>query len=249
MRNFGTGILFATALTDAQGNALTTPVEVQFGTLQDVSLDFSFEEKLLYGAKQFPVGMGRGKGKATAKAKFADIFSSIYGSIFFGASVTTGTTDAVQYATSVPATTPYTVTVTPPSSGTFGADLGVSYADGTPLQLVASGPTQGQYSVSGAVYTFAAADASAAVVISYKYTLATGRKTVQVTNQMMGYAPTFSMTLDGSYGGKGATYIFPNCSSSKLSLPMKNDDYTIQEMDISILADSSGNVMTVSMND
>lgn len=249
MRNFGTGTLFATALTDAQGNALAVPVDVQFGTLQDVSIDWSFEEKLLYGAKQFPVEAGRGKGKVGIKAKYADINSTVYSALFFGSAVSAGTIDATSFATTVPASSPYTVTVSPPGSGTYSADLGVTYPDGTALTRVASTPSTGQYSLSGAVYTFAAADTGVAIVINYRYTQTTGRKQFTVGNLLMGTMPTFSLTLDGQYGGKGATYIFPKCTASKLALPLKNDDWTIQEMDISALADANDYVMTVSLND
>ena len=49
--------------------------------------------------------------------------------------------------------------------------LASSYAStGVQLTPVGSGPTVGQYSVSAGVYTFAAADASAALLISFLYT-------------------------------------------------------------------------------
>jgi len=62
---------------------------------------------------------------------------------------------------------PYTVSV----ANAFAVDLGVTYASsGASLTKVASNPALGQYSVSSAgVYTFAAADAGAAVKISYRY--------------------------------------------------------------------------------
>lgn len=47
------------------------------------------------------------------------------------------------------------------------ADLGVSYAGGAALVAVTGTPTAGQYAVSDGVYTFAAADAGRAVLISY----------------------------------------------------------------------------------
>ena len=68
----------------------------------------------------------------------------------------------------VPAT-PYQVTVAQPL-GNWTQDAGVTYANGTPLVEVASAPTVGQYSVAaGGVYTFAAADITSAVLISYSY--------------------------------------------------------------------------------
>lgn len=66
-------------------------------------------------------------------------------------------------AHTVPATAPYTVDTDHWNAG----DRGVTYADGTALVKVTSAPAQGEYSVADSVYTFAAADASAAVLISY----------------------------------------------------------------------------------
>ena len=64
---FGAGVLYATQLTDASGNALAANVTspVKFGVLQEVSLDVSFDTKMLYGNQQFPIAVGRGKGKVS----------------------------------------------------------------------------------------------------------------------------------------------------------------------------------------
>ena len=71
---------------------------------------------------------------------------------------------------------PYTVTpTTGDTDGRDGAvlataDRGVVYtATGAALVAVGSAPTVGQYSFSGGVYTFAAADAGAQVTMSYDY--------------------------------------------------------------------------------
>ena len=57
---FGTGILYGIPLTDAAGNAISNGTPVQFGQLQDIAIDLSFDEKMLYGASQFPIAVGRG---------------------------------------------------------------------------------------------------------------------------------------------------------------------------------------------
>jgi hypothetical protein len=70
---------------------------------------------------------------------------------------------------SVPAAPgPYTVTVVPPF-GPWASDLGVTYNNETALVAVAGAPGAGQYNVAGGVYTFAAADAGATVLISYGF--------------------------------------------------------------------------------
>jgi hypothetical protein len=72
-------------------------------------------------------------------------------------------------AATVPASPgPYTVTAQAPF-GPWASDAGVTYANGTALVKVASGPTIGEYSVAGGIYTFAAADTNAAVLISYGF--------------------------------------------------------------------------------
>jgi hypothetical protein len=75
---------------------------------------------------------------------------------------------------------PYTCTPAAPY-GPWGSDQGVTYANGTALTPVTSAPTQGQYQVVitntpdtsppaySIAYTFAAADAGAAVLISYGF--------------------------------------------------------------------------------
>ncbi len=243
---FGTGILFAVQTMDANGAAVSNATAVQFGNLQDISCDISFEEKLLYGAYQFPIAVGRGKGKAAFKAKMANINGTIIGDLLLGTGTIAGIKSAVtNYAATVPASTPWQNTVVPPNSGTFVADLGViNSATGLPLKKVASGPLAGQYSVTGAgVYTFASADANAAIAISYEYSAtSTTARIATMSNQLMGYAPTFRAALNLSYGGKTITMVFAQCMSSKLSIPFKNDDFAIPEFDFSAFADASNNL-------
>jgi hypothetical protein len=63
---------------------------------------------------------------------------------------------------------PYTVTAAGPL-GPWASDSGVSYANGPALTPVAGNPSAGQYVVAGGVYTFAAADAGANMLLSYGF--------------------------------------------------------------------------------
>jgi hypothetical protein len=63
---------------------------------------------------------------------------------------------------------PYNVTAAAPF-GPWASDCGVTYADGAALTAVAGSPAAGQYNVSGGIYTFAAADAGAGVLVSYGF--------------------------------------------------------------------------------
>lgn len=247
---FGTGTLYGIPLTDATGAAIANPTPIQLGVLQEVQADLSFDEKTLYGAYQFPVAFGRGKAKFGFKAKAADFSAQALNSLFFGGSLTSGIRAvADNVAGTVPAVSTYTVTPTVPSSGTWVTDLGVRYSStGLSLTRVASAPTAGQYSVAAGVYTFAAADASAAVLISFEYTAtSTTQFQIPITNQLMGQAPSFQAQLSLPYNGKQMTLKLNNCVSSKLSLPFKNEDFSVQEFDWQALADASGAVGTVSL--
>ena len=77
------------------------------------------------------------------------------------------------------------------------------------------------------------------------YTSNSGSRIV-LSNQLMGAAPTFRLTLFQFYGGKGATYEFNQCLSTKLSLDFKNEDWTIPEFDFSIFCDAANNLGTLS---
>jgi hypothetical protein len=63
---------------------------------------------------------------------------------------------------------PYTVTVAAPF-GPWASDSGVIYANGSTFTAVTGTLAAGQYNVAGGVYTFAAADAAANVLISYGF--------------------------------------------------------------------------------
>jgi hypothetical protein len=51
--------------------------------------------------------------------------------------------------------------------GPWASDFGVTYGNGTALTVVTRNPAAAQYSVANGVYTFAAADAGASVLIFY----------------------------------------------------------------------------------
>ena len=251
MISFGAGVLIGTQKTNAAGAAVANATPVQFGVLQDVSLDMSFEEKLLYGANQYPVAFGRGKGKGAGKASLADFNGRIYGDLFIGGGTTAGIRAAViDFAANIP-TTPFTITVTPPSSGTFATDLGVrNAATGQPMIRVASAPAAGQYSQTGAVYTFAAADTGTGVLISYEYTAtSTTARIATMSNQLMGFAPTFEVLLTQPYAGKVQQVKLPVCIASKLTLPLKNDDFTMLDFEFTAIADVTGNVGYIATSD
>lgn len=246
MINFGSGKLIAVPTNAADGTPIAIPTPVILGTMQDVSLDLSVEIKTLYGSKRYPIAVGQGKGKTEIKAKYAEIDGGILGSLFFGKAATAGIKAAVfDFAAVIPAT-PFEVTIAPPSTGTFVADLGVIRTDtGDQLTRVASAPTTGQYAVNVASgkYTFAAADTLKPIAISYEYSAtSTTGKVWTMTNETMGYTPSFTLLLQNGYDGKNLVVKLNRCVSGKLALPLKSDDFAIYDFEAEAFADAAGSL-------
>jgi len=241
---FGSGSVFA-----IPASLSATPA--QFGTLQDVSVDFSFTNKELLGQYQFPVAVGRGPGKIEGKAKAASFSANFFNQAFFGVTPVAGETlSALNEAHSVPGVSTYTITITPPSSGVFLDDMGVVYsATGIVLQRVTSVAAAGQYSVNLAtgIYTFFSADASAAVLISYSYTVAAAGYSAVLANQLMGASPIFKIVLSNSYNNNNLTLELYQVTSSKLSLGFKNTDWSVPEFDFQAFTNAANNLGKLSL--
>jgi hypothetical protein len=239
-QKFGVGVLIASSRTDALGNTLAVPQAYRLGILQDVSTDFSFETKPLYGSGQLPVDQGRGKAKLAFSAKTADINATALAALHFGVVPTIGLKlPQLDWAGTVP-TTPFALTPTIPGSGTWVADLGVTDTSGNNYTRVASAPTTGQYSVTGGIYTFAAVDTGKAMLISSEYSASTGGIIVPMTNQLMGYSPSFSVILYNDTKGNKLGLKLNNCQSDKLALPFKNEDFVIGDFGFVALDDGTG---------
>ena len=250
---FGAGALWGNR-TDIAGSGIGPD---QFGILQDVQIELEWTTRELWGQHQFPVDIARGQGKITGKAKFARIFGAIYGDLFFGQTPAAGQlTVSENEAAVVPAGSPYTVTVA--NAANFADDLGVYYAAGANagnrFTRVTTPSAAGQYAVNLAtgIYTFAAADAGASLMISYLFNSTSGKK-LALTNKLMGFTPTFKATF---YTSKttlgvpaGLALVLNACTASKLSFPTKTDDYEVQEFDFSAFADATGAIGTLSMNE
>lgn len=234
---FGTGRVFSCPVG---GGA-----PVRWAALQDVSVDFSADVKMLHGQYQFPLDTARGKTKIEWKAGSGNVDVEMYNSIYFGQTVASNN-ELVQIfneAASVPGSVAYTITAA--NGATFYMDLGVFYAaTGLPFKQVASGPTIGQYTVNPAtgVYTFAAADASAAVLLNYLYTSASTGAVLEIANRLMGDTPKFQLVLTHTYSSKSLTLILYSNTADKLSMPLKQDDYLVNELSGSAHADSAGRV-------
>ena len=230
-----------------------TPLSpIEFGVLQDCAIDFSFTTKPLKGQNQFAVFVARGDAKWTIKAKTGILSGRMVNDLFFGQAYTASAQVALSAgeAGTVPGVSAYTVMVA--NSANFVADFGVVYtATGLPFVNVASGPTVGQYSYAAGVYTFAAADANAAVQISYTYNNTSAGGKITLTNQLSGTTPFFQGVFRNRDPKSGlfSTYVFNRLTSSKLAIASKNADYSIPEFDMEIMDDGTGNIGTMSFGD
>jgi len=241
---FGSGTLIAKR-TDISGAP-----PCLFGTLDSVEIDFDRKIETLLGQYNVAVAAGGGEFKIAGKAKYARLQAAQFNNLFLGQTLTansmleltTGETDTVASGA-----------VTVANSASFVEDYGVFYAaSGTQLSPVTSSPAQGQYSVSGGVYTFNAADNSAAVLIYYSYNVSSGNK-ISLANQLAGPLPMFEVVLKETfsyYGTPKDLIVKLNaCVSPKLSLPFSNQKFTVAEFDFQAIADASNNIGTISLSE
>ena len=238
MYSFGSGVLIGTR-TDI---ANATPVN--FGLVQEVTIEEAASVKELYGQFQHPVAIARGTIKTTGKAKVARISGLAFANLFYGVTPAAGQiATAFAEAATVPAATPYAVT--PANGASFGDDLGLIYAaTGLPLIKVTSSPGAGQYALSAGVYTLSPADAGKALLINYTYQVPSTGQTFPVVNQLTGTTPTFAAQFFTTFQGQAVSLKMRNCTSSKLSFGTKIEDFVVPEFDFSCFADPTGTVMT-----
>ena len=128
---FGSGYLLAAPQTTS-GNPATNPTPLQVGVIQNIKFSLGAEIKSLFGQLQWPVDSAPGKRTIKGSFEFAQISNILMSQLFLADPVTAGGDETR-------VDDPYTavasvVTVAPPFSGVYFADLGVRYAaTGPPL--------------------------------------------------------------------------------------------------------------------
>lgn len=222
------------------------PTPNQLGILQSSSLSMKFTNKKLMGNNLYPVAAGRSQGDVTGKVDFAQYRSRLFAD-FSGGSMTGGQT-LISYneAGSVPGSSTYTIQVT--NHTTFTLDLGVVYTNtGIPLVNVASSPAVGQYSYSAGTYTFATADANAAVQITYEYTT-TGGDTITINNTSAGAASLHQLVLGMQYNGLQGNFNLPACLFTDMDpLDSKLGDFSKPKISYDAICNAAGLLATVSL--
>jgi hypothetical protein len=238
--NFGIGGLWMIPT-----GANPTPVPV--GILNDISIDFAQDIKELHGQYKFAVAIAGGSIKLTGKAKSAQILGGTVLSAFAGGTAATGSSTGVVGENGTIPGTPYQVTVA--NSATWATDLGVmNFTSGKLMTRVASAPATTQYSVAAGVYTFAAADTTNLVGISYDYTT-TGGKTISLSNALMGEGTGFVLKQHNKSFSKAFGWKFYNVFIPKLGFNMKAEAFSDVDVDFMMSADDSGKVFDEYVNE
>lgn len=246
---FGPGILVMTR-TDL---ATQTPINVGF--VQEFNTDIKFDLKELFGQNQLPLLVARGTGKCTGKIKAAVVSGQALNTLLFGSGgVITAPKQydfQVTAATAIPST-PFQITPTVPSSGTWDRDLGVvNAATFEPMTLVTGTPTAGQYAVAAGVYTFSSADnvsgISVVITFAYSFTTAATGQVITINNQPIGTTPTFQIDYKSTlYGATYYVRLF-NCVGGGWTMAHKLTDYASPEYDFSFFANAAQQLGFISL--
>jgi len=250
---FGAGYIYGIQTVAPGGVPASLLLPGAFATIQDANVDITKTVKELRGAFEDAEDIADGPRKITGKVSTGRVQIELINNLIFaepgGGNFTTGTTETVNNSLKIVDPILYTVTGTPPAPGVFLEDLGVTYF-GTrlslePLLYVASPlptPTAGQYYCNPAtgVYTFNSSDASAKVLISYRYTNASVGHTLVVNNLIMGSSrPGFSALFMNPYDGDQEILLY-YCKCTKLSFAIKSEDYTKIDIEFMAAANTSG---------
>lgn len=99
------------------------------------------------------------------------------------------------------------------------------------------------------IYTFAAADTGAAVLICYTFVAAAAGTQLNIANQLMGFAPTIQMLLETQYNNNQLSVLLYSVLASKLTIATKQEDFIIPEFDFEAFANASGQVIDIYSNE
>lgn len=227
------------------GNQAPNPTAMGILGLQSASVDIDQKFAELKGANKGPDDVAPTDMTIKGKIEMARMDTDLFNQVYFAETPATNAPIIVpDEAHSVPASTPFTVTVT--GSATWTKDLGVRYANGQPFLKVASVTAVGQYSVAAGVYTFFSGDASASVLISYEKTSTAGTL-LTVHNQKIGYGPIVEVFMWEDYSSvlnqstNNGIHLFA-CRFGKLSHAMKRDNYVMSSFELEAFPNPNANV-------
>lgn len=235
---------------------------VLVGALSSIDVEVKFERNPARGNLQFDVAAPRKAASISCRAAFAQVDGALLNQLLFGVAPAAGSIIVIP-ATSytIPSTGPYTVSVSEQQQGgDFYADLGVAYdMDTLPeavayFKLVTGSPGVGQYSISGNMYTFNAADAGRAIKINFASGQAAGN-TLALANNWQGLPPYFKVVLNNQggntttgYEGQDGqtTWVLNACEAEGLAFATRLEKFTLPDFRFSARADASNNLGSLS---
>lgn len=233
-KTFGAGRFFGI-------NNVTNPTPARFSVPQDQSITFKRDVKSLFGESQLAADVAGGSMTVTGKVTLGTTVARIFADLIFGdAGSANQTLQADKEAGTVPATTPFTITVA--NSASWTVDLGVRSVDtGALLTCVASASEVAgkSYSVAAGVYKFAAGDANKSFKISYLYTAANSGETVIMSNQPMGKTGNFTGVYVFPWGTEQDVITLNNCIASGTEISTKMGDYAKPTFDFEAACDNN----------
>ncbi len=241
---FGTGVLTGLRL-DTAG----TPSVVNLGAFQGVQIEFGGDTKMLYATGQYPLDTARGKVKISGKAKTANINGRMYNELFFGQTLSGGSTKFKwnELATLGTGAASYTVALV----STPMTDQGVFQGRQQYIQVSAS-PTAGEYTFVASTGVYSFGTISAGLVLKFNYTwTATSGYTITSDNPLMGTTPRFKVVLfdQMAHDTKQTVLTLFACVSNRLTFPTSIDDYVISDLDFDAFEADDGTVFAWSMNE
>lgn len=219
------------------------PTPIQLATLREGSFDYTQDLVPLESNYGFPRDMALGKRTAILKAKYCYWQNVGVAAFLFGSTSATGlkyisVNEMPGSGGAIPGS-PYQLTVA--NAAQFGIDWGVQDLT-TKKQMVCvpSGPAANQYTVAAGVYTFAAADTTHIVQITYDYSAAAVGKTISMGNPLMAPATGFIVRMIAS--GMGSRYAgvhLYNAFVPKLTLSLKPADWADIDVEFNGIEDPS----------
>ena len=243
--NFGAGNWFCKR-TDVLNQTPTL-----LGVLQDMELDIDRTMKELVGQYALPVDVAQANMKITGKGKYAQVAAGNLNNTILGQTQTSSS----GFNIAAPENHTGAATVTVTNGATFSEDLGVRYhATGNPLTPVTSAPSVGSY-IAGAAgvgsYTFNASD-TVSLDIYYSYNVSNMQQ-ISAVNQLMGQGTTFELIGSNTYNVCGVNKVISiklnQCKASKTTMPFKNVDYLMFDLEFQAFADCSNAWGTIAMTD
>lgn len=239
---FGTGLLYG---EPTGGNLPVNPTPIRL-LLQEVSIEFKGDLKKLWTQYQMPIATARGKIDVTGKAKIVNYDPDPINQLFWAQNIAVGMVIPVDSEVQILNASSNSFTVT--NGATFDTDNGVVYASGTKagevLLRITGTPNAGQYTVNTTTgfYQLNSADNSTTFQVSYTYSNSTRGKTISLTNQTMGYAPTCRMDMWGTFRNKILGIRLNAATLGQWTYPSKLEDFWVSDITFDANTDASNNL-------